>query len=210
VTSTDDSRSGLTQLAIVSSAYIAAQMLSDVASLRIITFLGFSMDAGTLIYPFTFTLRDMVHKVGGRRVARTLIVAAAVVNLVMALLFWLVAKLPPDATVGPQLEFGMVLAPVWRIVIASIVAEVASELTDTEVYQLWVNRFRQRLQWMRVLVSNGVSVPLDSALFCGLAFIGRMPFGVVVSIFVANILLKGIVTLVSLPWIYLVKERRAE
>ena len=209
MTSTDDSRSGLTQLAIVSSAYIAAQMLSDVASLRI-TFLGFSMDAGTLIYPFTFTLRDMVHKVGGRRVARTLIVAAAVVNLVMALLFWLVAKLPPDATVGPQLEFGMVLAPVWRIVIASIVAEVASELTDTEVYQLWVNRFRQRLQWMRVLVSNGVSVPLDSALFCGLAFIGRMPFGVVVSIFVANILLKGIVTLVSLPWIYLVKERRAE
>ena len=210
MTSTDDSRSGLTQLAIVSSAYIAAQMLSDVASLRIITFLGFSMDAGTLIYPFTFTLRDMVHKVGGRRVARTLIVAAAVVNLVMALLFWLVAKLPPDATVGPQLEFGMVLAPVWRIVIASIVAEVASELTDTEIYQLWVDRFRQRLQWMRVLVSNGVSVPLDSALFCGLAFIGRMPFGVVVSIFVANILLKGIVTLASLPWIYLVKERRAE
>lgn len=205
----DDNRSGLTQLAIVSSAYIAAQMLSDVASLRIITVLGFSMDAGTLVYPFTFTLRDMVHKVGGRRVARTLIATAAVVNLVMALLFWLVAKLPPDATVGPQLEFGMVLAPVWRIVVASIIAEVASELTDTEIYQLWVNRFRQRLQWMRVLVSNGVSVPLDSALFCGLAFIGRMPFGVVVSIFVANILLKGIVTLISLPWIYLVKERRA-
>ncbi|UCG42646.1 MAG: queuosine precursor transporter [candidate division WOR-3 bacterium] len=205
----DDNRPALTQLAIVSSAYIAAQMLSDVASLRIIAVLGFSMDAGTLVYPFTFTLRDMVHKVGGRRVARVLIVAAAVVNLLMALLFWLVAKLPPDVTVGPQLEFGMVLAPVWRIVIASIIAEVASELTDTEIYQLWVNRFRQRLQWMRVLVSNGVSVPLDSALFCGLAFIGRMPFGVVVSIFVANILLKGIVTLVSLPWIYLVKERRA-
>ncbi len=209
MTSAGDSRSGLTQLAVVSSAYIAAQMLSDVASLRIITVLGFSMDAGTLVYPFTFTLRDMVHKVGGRRVARTLIVAAAVVNLVMALLFWLVAKLPPDVTVGPQIEFGMVLAPVWRIVVASIIAEVASELTDTEIYQLWVNRFRQRLQWMRVLVSNGVSVPLDSALFCGLAFIGRMPFGVVVSIFVANILLKGIVTLISLPWIYLVKERRA-
>jgi len=205
----DDNRAGLTQLAIVSSAYIAAQMLSDVASLRIITVLGFSMDAGTLVYPFTFTLRDMVHKVGGRRVARTLIVTAAAVNLLMALLFWLVARMPPDATVGPQLEFGTVLAPVWRIVIASIIAEVASELTDTEIYQLWVNRFRQRLQWMRVLVSNGVSVPLDSALFCGLAFIGRMPFGVVFSIFIANILLKGIVTLVSLPWIYLVKERRS-
>ncbi|MEO0052677.1 MAG: queuosine precursor transporter, partial [candidate division WOR-3 bacterium] len=136
-------------------------------------------------------------------------VAAGVINLVMAGLFWLVARLPPDLQVGPQLEFGMVLSPVWRIVIASIIAEVASELVDGEVYQLWVNRMGMRHQWLRVLVSNSVSVPLDSALFCSLAFIGRMPLAVVVSIFWANVILKGVVTLVSLPMIYLVRERRA-
>jgi len=204
----DETRQGLTAVAVVSAAYIAAQILADVASLRIVVIAGFSLDAGTLVYPFTFTLRDLVHKTGGIRVARTLIITAGVVNLLMAGLFWLVARLPPDLSVGPQPEFGVVLAPVWRIVIASIIAEVASEMVDGEVYQLWVNRFRQRLQWMRVLVSNSISVPLDSALFCGLAFVGRMPFAVVVSIFVANILLKGIVTIVSLPWIYAVRERR--
>jgi hypothetical protein len=31
---------------------------------------------------------------------------------------------------------------------------------------------------------------------------------VVVSIFVANIIAKGITTIISLPWIYLVKERK--
>jgi hypothetical protein len=206
----EEARSGLVALAVVSAAYVAAQMLSDIASLRIVYLFGFSIDAGTLVYPFTFTLRDMVHKVGGKRVARALILAAAAVNLLMAGLFWLVAKLPPDVQVGAQPEFGAVLAPVWRIVVASIVAEVAAELADTEVYQLWVNRFRQRWQWMRVLSSNAVSVPLDSALFCGLAFIGRMPFAVVVSIFWANVLLKGAVTVISLPWIYLVKERRPD
>jgi len=112
--------------------------------------------------------------------------------------------------VGAQLEFGKVLSPVWRIVIASIIAEVASELVDGEVYQLWVNKVGQKLQWMRVLTSNSVSVPLDSALFCGLAFVGRMPFAVVVSIFVANIIAKGITTVISLPWIYLVKERKSQ
>ncbi len=203
----DGVRQSAVALAIVSAAYIAAQMMSDVASLRIVAFWGLSLDAGTLIYPFTFTLRDMVHKVGGIKVARTLVLVAAGVNLVMALLFWLVAKLPPDLSVGPQLEFGAVLAPVWRIVVASIVAEVVAELIDGEVYQKWVDRFGQKRQWMRVLVSNGVSVPLDSALFCGLAFIGRMGFGVVVAIFLANVLLKGVFTLVSLPWIYLVRER---
>lgn len=204
----DEARSGVVVVAVVSAAYIAAQMMADVASLRIVTILGFSLDAGTLVYPFTFTLRDMVHKVAGVRAARALIVAAAAVNLLMAGLFWLVARMPPDPAAGPQLEFGLVLAPVWRIVGASIVAEVAAELVDTEVYRLWVARFRQRLQWMRVLASNSVSVPLDSALFCGLAFVGRMPLAVVVAIFWANVVVKGVVTMVSLPWIYLVRERR--
>jgi uncharacterized integral membrane protein (TIGR00697 family) len=204
----DDTRHGLTAVAIVSSAYIAAQILSDVASLRIVAIAGQPVDAGTLIYPFTFTLRDLVHKTAGISTARRLIVTAAVINLFMAGLFWLVARMPPHASVGPQAEFGVVLAPVWRIVIASIVAEVASELVDGEVYQLWVNKVGQRLQWMRVLVSNSVSVPLDSALFCSLAFIGRMPLSVVVGIFVLNIIAKGLTTLVSLPMIYLVRERR--
>ena len=203
-----DKQSGLVSVAIVSAAYVAAQMLSDIASLRIVVIAGFSVDAGTLIYPFTFTLRDLVHKTGGIKTARVLVIAAAVINLLMAGLFWLVAKLPPDMNLGAQLEFGRVLAPVWRIVIASIVAEVASELVDGEVYQLWVNKMGQKLQWMRVLTSNSVSVPLDSALFCGLAFVGRMPFAVVVSIFVANIIAKGLTTLVSLPMIYFVRERK--
>lgn len=198
----------LSGVALVTAAYIGAQILSDIASLRIVRFVGFSMDAGTLIYPFTFTIRDLVHKTAGIKVARRVIVAAGIINLFMAGLFWLVARLPPDVQVGPQLEFGMVLSPVWRIVIASIIAEVASELVDGEIYQLWVNRMGLRRQWLRVLVSNGVSVPLDSALFCSLAFIGRMPFLVVVSIFWANVILKGITTFISLPMIYLVRERR--
>ncbi len=197
----------ISAVALVTAAYIAAQILSDIASLRIITLAGFSVDAGTLIYPFTFTLRDLVHKTAGIRSARRVVITAGIINLFMAALFWLVARLPPDRQVGPQAEFGIVLAPVWRIVIASIIAEVTSELVDGEVYQLWVNRMGLRRQWLRVVVSNSISVPLDSALFCSLAFIGRMPFAVVVSIFWANCIIKGICTAISIPLIYLAPER---
>jgi len=61
---------------VVSSAYIAAQMLADVTSLKIVVFLGLSMDAGTFVYPITFTLRDLVHKAVGAKAARALIVTA--------------------------------------------------------------------------------------------------------------------------------------
>lgn len=193
-------------LLIVGGAYVAAQMLADIASLRIISFYGFAVDAGTLIYPFTFTLRDLVHKIGDKSAARTLIGLAAAINLLMAAFFGLVGKLPPDLQTGPQLEFGEVLAPVWGIVIASIVAEVVAELIDTEAYSMWVRRFAERHQWGRVLVSNAVAIPVDSALFVGLATLfGVFPVEVAMTIFWVNVVFKGAITLVSIPWIYLVR-----
>lgn len=192
-------------LLVVGGAYVAAQMMADIASLRIISVAGNAVDAGTLIYPFTFTLRDLVHKIGGKSAARTLIVLAAVINVVMAAFFGLVGNLSPDVTTGPQLEFGQVLAPVWGIVVASIVAEVVAELVDTEVYAVWVRRFGERRQWGRVLASNAVAIPLDSLLFVGLATLfGVFPAMVAISIFWVNVVFKGVVTVVSIPWIYLV------
>jgi len=191
---------------IVTSAYIAAQMLADVASLKIAVVGGFSIDAGTFVYPLTFTLRDLVHKIVGAAGARLLIVTAAVINLIMALFFSFTAALPPDPSWPLQDAYASVLTPVWRIVIASILAEVIAELIDTEVYRLWVERVTRRYQWARVLVSNSVSVPLDSLVFCWLAFGGVLPSAVVWSIVVSNVLVKGATTLVSLPAIYLVPE----
>ena len=46
-----------------------------IASLKIISVFGYAVDAGTLVYPFTFTIRDLVHKLGGKQVARALIIA---------------------------------------------------------------------------------------------------------------------------------------
>jgi uncharacterized integral membrane protein (TIGR00697 family) len=193
------------QLILVTSAYIAAQILSDITSLKIVQFAGFSMDAGTLIYPLTFTIRDLVHKVAGRSGSRAVIATAAVINLGMAGLFWIVGELPFDPNAGPQPDWDSVLSPVWRIVVASIFAEVISELIDTEIYHLWITRITERFQWARVLSSNAVSIPIDSVIFVWAAFGGVFSAAVVWSIFWANVIIKSAVTLLGLPLIYLVR-----
>jgi uncharacterized integral membrane protein (TIGR00697 family) len=203
----DNNPDGILRSAIlVAVLYVTAQMLADIASLQIVFVAGFSIDAGTFIYPLTFTLRDMVHKVAGIKIARTLIMAAAGVNVFMALFFKFVAILPPDLAVGPQTAFGALLSPVWRIVLASIVAEVIAELIDTEVYRIWVEKVTRRYQWARVVFSNAISIPIDSFLFSFLAFWGTMIPSVVISIFISNMIIKGLTTLISIPGIYLVKE----
>ena len=191
---------------MVVSAYIAAQMLSDIASLKIGIVFGLAVDMGTFLYPVTFTLRDMAHKVVGKRNAQVLVISAAAINLLMAGYLMWVASVPSDPSWGLGKEFSAILAPVWRIVLASILAEVVSELIDTEIYHWFVTRVTTRYQWMRVLLSNSVSIPLDSLIFSVGAFAGILPWDVVWQIFAFNLLVKYGMTLISLPFIYLVKD----
>ena len=201
-----DAKPIATSAIVVISVYIAAQLLSDIGSLKIAWIAGFSVDAGTFIYPLTFTIRDLIHKQLGKAAARTIIILAAVINLFMVVFFQFAAWLPQDPSWGLGKEFAAILGPVWRIVIASIMAEVISELIDTEVYHFWVNRITRKCQWARVLTSNAVSIPIDSLIFCWGAFGLALPHSTVWSIFIANVIIKGMVTIVSLPAIYLVKE----
>lgn len=191
---------------LLAGAYIGAQMLADVASLKIGLVAGLAVDMGTFIYPVTFTLRDLVHKALGKRAAQALVVTAAGVNVFMALYLWGSALVPPDPEWQFQAEFAAVLAPVWRLVLASIVAEVVSELLDTEVYAWFVRRTRGR-QWARVLLSNLVAVPVDNLIFCVGAFGWAMPWSSVAQIFVANLIVKSAVTVVGIPLIYMIPNR---
>jgi len=197
-------------------AYIGAQLIADVTSLKIGTAFGRAVDMGTWIYPITFTLRDVVHKALGKRAARTMVVTAGVVNLFMAFYLQWVAAQPSHSSYPLGDEFSAVLGPLWRIVIASIIAEVVSELLDTEVYHWFVRRVTTRHQWARVAVSNAVSVPVDNILFAVGAFGAlpllqdnelTLPWGDVWDIFVVNLTVKVAVSALSLPLIYLSPDR---
>ena len=194
-------------MVFVIAAYIGVQMIADVSSLQIVSVFGLALDAGTFVYPFSFTLRDLAHKVLGKKNTRALIFSAAAINLFMAGFFYFVSLLPMDIGNGGNPAWPAVLTPVWRITIASILAELISELIDTEMYSWWVNKITRNHQWSRVLVSNAVSVPVDSLLFAFLAFFGNLPTEAVWQIFIGNVVIKFAVTLISIPLIYLGNDR---
>ena len=201
------SNTWLSALVLVVGLYLACTLIANIASLRIVIFAGFSIDAGTLIYPLTFTLRDLIHKIGGTQTAKATIYTGAGVNVLMVLYFWWVSSAPADMEVGPQSEWSTVLGPQWRIVTASIIAMLIAELIDTYVYQKWVIRYGYKFQWGRVLSSNTISSPIDSLVFSFVAFYGLIPIEVVWSIFLSMVGIKLISSLVSIPLIYSIKPK---
>lgn len=200
---------GVQVLLVATGAYVAASLIANVLSVRTVVVAGWPIDAGTLTYPLTFTLRDVIHKRGGAVLARWVIVSTAVFNLALALGIWATANLPGDPTnpAPAQAGFGPTLQSTWRIVAASLIAQVVAELIDTEVYRAWKHRFAERAQWGRVVASNAVSVPIDSVLFVVIAFAGAMPGSLIRSIIWTNIVWKGLISVAMIPLIYSVRER---
>jgi uncharacterized integral membrane protein (TIGR00697 family) len=202
------SRSAVWAIVLLVGGYIFAQALADVTATKVISIAGFFIPAGTLVFTVTFTLRDMIHKRLGLEWARASIIAAGGLNLVMALYLALVAALPPAPFWPWQEAWAGIFGLLPRIVIASIIAEVVSELVDSEIYSAWSVRMPGAPQWTRVLVSNGVSLPLDSVIFIVIAFAGTMAVPDLLALAWGQVAIKAIITVISLPAIYLVREGR--
>ena len=195
---------------ILAGVYIFLQMTADIAAAKVIVLGKIVMDAG-IIYSFTFTWRDLIHKQLGKKAAQTIIILAGIINVIMVLYFIFVVKLPPEsswAALGGQKAFEFVFGIIPRIVIASILAEIVSELVDTEVYQWWVSRIeKKKPQWLRVVVSNSISIPIDSVIFPVVAFFGTLPLNILFIMMLSNILAKAVITALSFWMIYLVPEK---
>jgi queuosine precursor transporter len=186
-----------------SSLYIASQIFANILSTKIaiLPIVNLAVDGGTVIYPLTFTLRDLVHKTWGKNNARQVIVMAALLNGLMFALFWLVGKMRPDPGWPYQAAYEQILLPVGRIILASIAAQVISELIDTEIFSFI---YKKTGDLVAVLTSNLAGLLIDSVIFTLIAFLGNLPFYTVMQIMFTNILVKLIISFLSAPAIKLV------
>ncbi len=210
------SKQTIRAVVLLVGTYIMCQAIADIGATKLVEIGGVVMPGGTFIFALTFTLRDMIHKRLGREWARMAIFTAAALNVLLAVYMLILSRLPSPDFFALGDSWNAIFAIVPAITIGSIVAELASELTDTEVYHFWKTRFPAAPQWSRVLVSNAVSLPIDSIVFTLLAFVllppvfgaEAMPFGAAITrIASGQILYKAAVTVVSLPLIYTVKDK---
>jgi hypothetical protein len=195
--------------------YVICQAIADVSATKLVEIGPIVLPAGSMIFAVTFTVRDLLHKRLGKTWAQAAIIVAAVGNILQALYLAWVSKMsyPPFFQNGEA--WSAIFAIVPAITIASITAEVVSELIDTEVYHFWSHRFRGFPQWSRVIVSNMVSLPIDSLVFATLAFVilpplfggETLPLGAALALTAGQIVFKAAVTLISMPSIYFVSEK---
>lgn len=197
-------------LIALTSMFVLTLSLADLAATKFVLIGDVVAPGGVFLFAIIFVVRDMIHKLAGASVVKQTIWIAAALNVFVAFYFWFVTRLPsPEFRPAGDWDTIFALAP--AIVIASIVAAVVSQLANTAVYdRLWAAR---RPQWVRVVGSNAVSLPIDSILFTVIGFVVLAPvFGgapidaasAVARVASGQTLIKAAIMLAMTPLIYLV------
>ena len=186
------------------ASYVSTQIFSDLLALKIVNipYVNFSVTAGILLYPFTFTIRDMAHKVLGKKHISYLIIFTILLNILMVSLLFLVVQMEPGAHWDLQNSYQAVFMPVWRITIASIVAELLSQLLDTYIFSKVYRKGKPSL-WA-VVISNLASSLLDSLLFVSIAFIGVLHNEIVLEIALVQAVIKILLSIAIAPTVKLI------
>lgn len=190
----------LAVFAIVSYAIIA--IASDIFANKMLLLGPLTLAGGILLIPFSFTIRDLIHKLIGFENVKKVVWVTAFVNLAVAALLILLDVLP--AAVGDLGEaWHLVMGTSWRVILASFIAQLVADLTNTYVYEWIYRKMGNKMLWFRTAVSNLPATIADSLVFSLIAFLGVLPTEVVWASIASSFIVKYIVSLVFTPMVYL-------
>ena len=163
---------------LVMAAFVTILLLSNVIGAGKVATLSLPgigdrpFGAGILFFPLAYVLGDILTEVYGYARARRCIWAGFAALMFMALMSWVVVKLPPAPGWSGQAAYEAVFGQVPRIVFASIAAFWAGEFVNSYVLARMKVATGGRHLWARTIGSTLAGQGIDSLIFYPLAFWG--------------------------------------
>ena len=205
---------------LVMALFVTVLLVSNIASSAKIVDWGFSIagipmafDAGTLLFPISYIFGDILTEVYGYRRSRRVIWMGFFCLALSALVLWIVRALPGEATwesYAGQGAYDAILGGMSTggIVLASLLAYLIGEFTNSVVLAKMKVATRGSWLWMRTIGSTLVGEGIDTLAFIAIAsFFGVFPWELFWTLVVTNYLFKvGVETLMT-PLTYLIVNR---
>lgn len=166
---------------------------------RLITFHGITTDGGTLLFPLTFIITDMVAEVYGYKHARRAIWAGFLFNILFLAYGHFIALFPAPDYYQANAGFDQVIAVSGRIVLASLVSYLCAEPLNIYLIAKMKIWCEGRKMALRFVLSTVIAAAVDTVIFCSLAFGGVVPVNELAAFMLTMWLLKVAVEVIGLP-----------
>lgn len=201
-------------LDLITGAFVAVLLISNVASTKILRLGPFSFDGGTILFPLAYIFGDVLTEVYGYRRSRRVIWTGFLSLGLAAVIFAAVDLLPPAQGWELQQSYHAILGQTPRIVLGSLAGYFSGEFSNSYVLAQMKILTRGRWLWTRTIGSTLAGEAVDTCLFLAIAFLGVLPLPLLRSVFISNYVFKVGVEVVFTPVTYwvtgLLKRLEAE
>jgi uncharacterized integral membrane protein (TIGR00697 family) len=158
---------------LIVGLFVMALVVSNIVAVKIVEVGGRQFDAGTLLFPLTYLIGDVLTEVYGYRRARLVIWIGFAANLLAVGSIQIALHLPAAGFWAEnEAAYETVLGTTWRIFLGSLAAYLVGAFTNSFVLAKLKIATRGRFLWSRTIPSTFVGQGLDSAVFSAIAFAG--------------------------------------
>lgn len=185
---------------ILCIVFCTSLIISNIIGSKITTILFIELPASILIYPLTYIINDVFSEVYGFQKVKGVIMIGFAMNIMFAVFIQLSIWLPSSGNYQYGAEYALVLGSSIRMVIASFISYIIGSLANSFVMDVMHNKksFNDNLLY-RCMTSTFIGVALDSAIFIFVAFVGTISTGVIISMIIAQTILKTLYELILYP-----------
>jgi hypothetical protein len=191
-------------LDVVGVTFVTCLLVSNLAAVKLFNFGPFVFTGGIIVFPLNYIFGDILSEIYGFARTRRIIWAGLFANLFMAIMLWLAIQLPPAKGWGLQEAFAQVFMLVPRLVVASVLAYWAGELSNSIVLSKMKVWMQAKHLWMRTIGSTLVGEFVDTCIFVLIAFAGVFPSDLLLRVILSGWVFKVVYEAIATPITYVI------
>ena len=187
---------------------VLATLLANIEVLLLVKAFGVEMTLGNVMFASTFLITDIMSENHSRKDANRAVVISTFCSLVIIAISQMWLLYTPGENDWASGSFHTIFSSTPRIVCASLLVYLISQLTDVWLYHKWWEWCRKRFGdekkglWIRNNGSTMVSQLLNTLLYTFFAFYGTYDIKTLMSIFISSYIIYFITSLLDTPFVY--------
>jgi uncharacterized integral membrane protein (TIGR00697 family) len=189
---------------VIASVFVTCLITANIIAVKIIWVLGFPVPAGIIIFPLSYLFGDVLTEVYGYGAARRVIWLGFACNLLAVIAIYLGGIAPAAPFWTQQAAYNSILGFAPRLLLASFIAYLVGEFTNSFVLAKLKIATRGRWLWTRTIGSTLVGEGLDTFIFISIAFGGIFSAQIILVTIFTQWFLKVAYEVVATPFTYMV------
>ena len=187
---------------------VMATLLANIEVLLVVRAFGIEMTLGNVLFASTFLITDILSENHGKKDANRAVIISTLCSVFFIAISQMWLLYTPSESDWASSSFRTIFSSTPRVVCASLIVYLISQLIDVWLYHKWWDWCRKRFGdekkglWIRNNGSTMISQMINTLLYTFLAFYGTSDIGTLLSIFISSYLIFFVTSLLDTPFVY--------